>query len=107
MARYRLSARVDLSPAAEKLYLSAKNKSEFIRQAIEFYAQFGKPIYDDLQEIKRLLYDLREKAVIPTAYSSDNFNKQAQEENEMSDEEKRLQQSIMSTLDVFLRGGTE
>ncbi|MGG2201887.1 hypothetical protein [Paenibacillus validus] len=130
MVQHRLSARVEFSPAAEKLYLEAKNKTEFILQAIEFYAQHGKPIYDDLQEIKRLLrqddiqeikqllYEMKDKGIAVTALppgtsvntemqGGEAVEKEAGPGEEMSDEERQLHQGIMSTLGAFLGGGEE
>lgn len=48
---YRLSAKCRFSPEAEAAYLQARNKSQFITEAIEFYAKIGK----ELKELKKML----------------------------------------------------
>lgn len=101
MAQYRLSARVTFSPEAEKLYLEAKNKTDFILQAIEFYAKYGKTIQDDLQEIKQLLYEIRDRGNIePGIKSAEQIVPDVKKE--ISDEDRELYDGIMSTLNVFL-----
>ncbi|MCP1312097.1 hypothetical protein [Paenibacillus tyrfis] len=105
MAHYRLSAKVEFSPEAEKLYLDSKNKSEFILTAIEFYAHHGKAIQEDLTEIKKLLLEMKEKGIsVPLSLSDQEKTPDVPEtpKKEMSEEEKAMQESIMSTLVGFL-----
>ena len=120
MAQHRLSARVEFSPEAEKLYLEAKNKSEFILTAIEFYATYGKKIQEDLheikqllkqediQEIKQLLYEIKGKGIEGQSDSSGGIEKKRSDvnsEQEMSEEERQMHEGIMSTLGAFLGRG--
>lgn len=119
--KYRISARLEFSPEAEKLYREAKNKSEFILNAIEFYATFGKTIQNELQEVKRmipdedireikqLLYEIRDKGVFTqTPGGAERLERpeEYRDQNDgMSDEERQMQEGIMSTLGAFLGRG--
>lgn len=113
MRHYRLSARVKFSPAAEKLYLEAKNKSEFILEAIEFYANYHedlkeiKRLREDIEEIKQLLYEIKAKGIAIQPSVADESANEHTEKKEMTDEERRLHENIISTLEAFLGGGDD
>ena len=101
---HRLSAKVEFSPEAERLYLAAKNKSEFIRSAIEHYAHHYAPFKADIEEIKRLLLEIKEAGIaVSTALPSQETA--TAEEAELTDEERAQQDLIQHTLSSFLNFG--
>lgn len=111
---HRLSAKVEFSPEAEQLYLEAKNKSEFIRQAIEHYVHNVVAFKSDIQEIKQLLIELKEKGIaVPVALPGQQAAVQDPEatedhpaaEKQLTDEERELQAGIHHTLGSFLAFG--
>lgn len=108
---HRLSAKVEFSPEAEKLYLGAKNKSEFIRQAIEHYVHHVVAFKEDIQEIKQMLHEIKERGtVIHTSMPSQEMIVDLEDlpEVEISEEERERQLGIQHTLNSFLQfGGRE
>lgn len=108
---HRLSAKVEFSPEAEKQYLAAKNKSEFIRQAIEHYVHNVVAFKADIQEIKQLLYELKEKGIaVPIAVpggdaAAPDPDAPEELEPELTDEEREQQMTIQHTLGSFLNFG--
>jgi hypothetical protein len=108
---HRLSAKVEFSPEAEKQYLSAKNKSEFIRQAIEHYVHNVVAFKADIQEIKEMLCELKEQGIVvpmtvPGAGTAAPDPEEPDDsEPELTEEERQMQESMQYTLGAFLNFG--
>lgn len=103
--RRKVSARLVLSPVADQLLENAKNKSEVINEAIEFYAHHGRWIQEDLQAIRKILEDLKGTLFQqPTHIVVDV--PETENEKQITEEERELQEAITSTLFSII-GGNE
>ena len=106
MAQHRLSARVTLSPLAEKKYLAAckvhGGATQFITDAIEFYAHFGLDIKEELVEIKQLLRDLKSGGALiaqdPAGEAADRSTDENSETKVMTDEQFASYSTLLNLL---------
>lgn len=82
------------------MWEAAENKSKLINDAIEFYAQHGQWIRQELKEIKELLlHSDRDFADLNKGLQIDSS---IEKEKVVSEEELRLQEEISYTLSHFL-----
>ena len=113
----KVSARLDLSPEAERLFEEAKNKSQLINEAIEFYAhhgqtilKYGKSVKEELQTIRKMLdellqmvaHDGNNEVIEKIKEKIEKAEESTLPDDPIANEDPEIQEAISNTLKAFL-----
>lgn len=106
----KVSARLDLSPEAERLFEEAKNKSQLINEAIEFYAHHGQTIKEELQTIRKMLdellqmvaHDGNNEVIEKIKEKIEKAEESTLPDDPIANEDPEIQEAISNTLKAFL-----